>query len=146
MNNPLIDSLIPNLDSTLGVRDSIGAVLHKVGIIVRTWSGKKPGDGQASDVLSAISPTPGLKEFTHDVRLLEGGAVKQGDIIVRGISKHRYPTEDLVDCSSLLRNVERFYLIDERLYTVINVKEGYVTWDVQVRKYSNQIRYGGGNL
>ncbi len=146
MSNPLIDSLIPNLDSVLGVRDSVGAVLHTVGILTRTWSGPKPGEGEPKDTIEKVSPTPGIVDYSHDLRLREGGMLRQGDIILRGLSKHKYPKEELIDCTTPKKSIEKFYLIDDRLYTVINVKEGYVTWNVQVRKYSNQKRYGGGSI
>lgn len=142
--NPLIDSLLPNLDDSLGVRDSIGAVLHTVSFVTRTWEGgKKPGEGTPKDVVVQMLPTPFLKDYSHDLRLREGGMVKQGDIIMKNVSKHKYPTEDLVDGTTSAKSIEKFYLIDDRLYTVINVKEGYVTWDIQIRKLSNQTRYGG---
>lgn len=140
----LIEGLKLNLDSVLGVRDTIGATLHKVYLITRTWSGKQPGEGQAIDQSVQIKPTPGIKEYAHDLRLVEGGAVKQGDIILRGISKHIYPNETFLDGRTGNKSVEKFYLINDRLYTVINIKENYVTWDVQLRKLSNQTRYGGG--
>lgn len=144
--NPLVDSLLDCVDCALGVRDSIGAVLHKVGFLTRTWSGDRPGSGTASDEVVQMLPTPFIVDYSHDLRIREGGMVKQGDIILKNVSKHKYPAENLIDCTTTSRSVEKFYLIDDRLYTVINVKESYVTWDVQIRKYSNQTRYGGGSL
>jgi hypothetical protein len=141
--NPLIDSLLPALDGILGVRDSVGAVLRTVSILTRTWQGgNHPGEGTPLDTVVQMLPTPFLKDYSHNLRLVEGGMVRQGDIMIRNISKHKYPTEDLVDCKTPSKSIEKFYLIDDRLYTVISVKEDYVTWDVQVRKYSNQKRYG----
>lgn len=143
MSNDLIDSLLPNLDDTLGVRDSIGAVLHTVSILTRVWTGRQVGDGQASDTVAQILPSPGIKEFGHDLRLMEGGTIRQGDILVKGISKNKYPNEEMIDCSTTSPLIEKFYLIDDRIYTVISVKEGYLTWDVQVRKQASKARYGG---
>ncbi len=143
-SNTLIDSLLPNVDDLLGVRDSIGAVLRTVFILTRTWSGKKPGEGVATDTKVQLLPTPDLKDYSHNIRLQEGGSVRQGDIFVRGLSKHKYPKETDIDCSTHSHSVEKFYLIADRLYTVIIVKENYLTWDVQTRKYANQTVYFHG--
>lgn len=140
----LTDGLLDCIDSVLGVRDCIGAVLHPVFILTRTWSGERPGDGDAEESEEQIKPTPQVVDYSHDLRLVEGGAVKQGDIVLRGISKARYAEMDL-DCSlkeGEKINVERFYLINEKLYTVINVKENHLTWDVQLRKRSDETRRG----
>jgi hypothetical protein len=144
MNNPLLDALLPNVDCVLGVRDSIGAVLHPVYIVTRTWTGKEPGSGMASEVVVQVLPTPAIQQFAFDLKITEGGAVKQGDVLLKGISKRQYPDSQGLDNKTGAKNVERFFLIDEKLYTVINIRENYVTWDVQIRKLSNQTRYNGG--
>jgi hypothetical protein len=95
------------------------------------------GDGRASDTVTKIYPSPGVKDLSHNIRLIEGGAVKQGDIILTGVSKNKYAEEDLRSDTGV-KNVERFIKLGEDLYTVITVKEGYLTWDVQIRRLSSQ--------
>jgi hypothetical protein len=139
-NRPLLDSLLPNIDTVLGVRDSIGAQLHNVYMITRRWSGGRPGEGLASDSTQQLQPTPQIFEYGHDIRLTEGGAVKQGDIVLKSISKNTYTDKDLSGRTDD-KATERFYRIKERLYEVINIKERFVTWEVQLRKLSNQTQY-----
>jgi hypothetical protein len=136
----IIDSLLPAIDSILGVRDSAGAAISPVYLVTRTWSGSEVGEGTATDVDTRMLPTPGLKNFSQNINLREGGAVKSGDIILKSVSKNSYTLADL-DGSSPSGNVEKFYLVGTKLYQVINVLESYVTWDVQLRELSNQTRY-----
>lgn len=141
----LLDSLKDCIDSVLGVRDCVGAVLHPVSILTRVWDGERPGDGTATEETEEIKPSPEIVDYGHDIRLMEGGAVKQGDIIIRGISKNKYPDESMVDCRLLEGegiNTERFYFINDRFYTVIHVKDKYLTWDVHLRKRSDETRQG----
>jgi len=131
-------SLLGCLDSVLGVRGDIGADLKSISIVTRTWSGKAPGDGVAHDETEEVHPVPGIRDHSHDIRLLQAGAVMQGDLILTSLSKNRYPTQDLIDCRVDERNIEKFYQVGEFLYRVIHVKERLVTWDVQVRRLSAQ--------
>jgi hypothetical protein len=140
MSTGVIDSLMPAIDSILGVRDSIGAVIQPVFLVTRTWSGSTIGEGVAHDAEAQMLPSPGLKDFSQDIRLREGGSVKQGDIILTNVSKNSYKEADL-DGSSSKANVEKLYRVGAKLYQVINVAEKYVTWDVQLRQLSNQTRY-----
>ena len=126
------------VDSILGIRDCIGAVIHPVYIVAREWSGEEPGDGQSTETENQILPTPQIKDYSHDLRLTEGGSVKQGDIILRNISKTQYPTEAEIDCSTDSRSIEKYYLINDRYYTVIHVKEDYLVWHVHLRKRSEE--------
>jgi len=136
----IIDSLLPAVDSILGVRDSAGAVIQPVFFVTRTWSGTQVGDGTAKDVEVQMLPSPGLKNFAQDIRLKEGGAVKAGDIILTNVSKNKFKEPDL-DGSSPALNVEKFFRVGAKIYQVINVAEKYVTWDVQIRELTNQVRY-----
>jgi hypothetical protein len=140
MARGIIDSLLPAIDSILGVRDDIGAVIQPVYLVTRTWSGTRVGDGTAVDEEAQVLPSPGLKTFAHDVRIREGGAIKQGDIILQNVSKNRYIESDL-DGSSTATNVEKFFRVGDYLYQSINVAEKYVTFDVQIRRLSSQERF-----
>lgn len=140
----IIESLLPVVDSILGVRDTVGAVLKPVSLLTRTWTGNQPGDGAATDLVTRILPSPGIREYAHDLKIQAGGAIQQGDVVVTGVSKNQYPTQDLIDGSCPSANIEKFYLVGEAVYQVINVKENYLTWDVQLRRLSSQARYGNG--
>lgn len=143
----IVSALLPCVDSILGVRDSIGAIIEPVSILTRTWysdsgltvAATQP-EGYAKDSVSQVLPSPGMKQFSQDIRLREGGAVKAGDIILMGVSKNKYRETDL-DGSTPDQNIEKFFLIGSKIYQVINVTEKYVTFDVQVRELSNQTRY-----
>lgn len=137
----VLDSLRVDLDSVLGIRDAVGAVFKPVSLLTRTWSGRRLGEGKATDVVVPMRPSPRVTEYGNDVRIVEGGVVKQGDNLVRGISKLSYPLETDVDCSSKDPLVQKFYLLGDKVYTVINVKEGYLVWDVLLRELSDQTRY-----
>lgn len=138
----LYDNLKKCMDAALSVRDCVGAALHPVQILTRTWSGERPGDGTAVESLLDIYPTPQIVDYGHDIRGTQGGFIRQGDIILRGISKNKFPLESAIDCSTTSRKIEKFYFIAERLYTVIHVKDKPVTWDVHLRKRSDETRNG----
>jgi len=128
-----IDGLKKSINSILGVRDKVG-IIHEVFQVTRRWSGESVGSGSATEVKTRILPTPGIKEYAHELRLNEAGTIQQGDIILKGISKVNYPLESDLNCITESENEEKFWLIDGKEYTTIYIKESYVTWDVQVRK------------
>lgn len=143
----LIDTLLPNMDAILGVRDSIGAIIKPVYFLTRTWyndcdhtQASDSPEGFAVDSLIQMLPTPKLKDFSQDERLKEGGSVKNGDLILSSISKTKYVESDL-DGSSNLANVEKLFVVGTKVYQVINVTEKYVTFNVQIRELSKQARY-----
>ena len=139
--NSIIDSLMPAIDSILGVRDTIGAALKPVYFVTRVWSGSEPGDGIAFDIATQMLPSPQIVDLSHNMRLIEGGGVKQGDIMLKLISKNSYPSIDFIWRKSLARNTELFYQVGDYLYQVINVVEKHLTWDAQLRMLSDQTRY-----
>jgi hypothetical protein len=130
----IVQDILSITDDILGLRDDLGATKHLVYLFTRTWPATK-GVGIPVDAEVQVLPTPFLQDYSQDLRAREGGNVRQGDIIIKHISKQSYPTEDLVDCSVVdAKKVEKYYKINNRLYEVINVKEDYVYWNVQVRK------------
>jgi hypothetical protein len=129
-----VPSLLPCIDSVLGVRDAIGAVKRRVYLVTREWSGRTVGDGIYEDSEEEITPQPGIRDVGHDVRIQTGGAVQQGDLFVTNISKNRYSEENSINGYSDSKTIEKFYRIGDYLYTVIHVKEKHLTWHVQVRK------------
>lgn len=128
-----IDGLKKSINSILAVRDKVG-IIHEVFQVERTWSGEEAGVGHYSEIKTRIYPTPGIKEFSHELRLNEAGTVRQGDIILKGISKVNYPLEKDLETTTDSQNKEKFWLIDGKEYTTVFIKESYVTWDVQLRK------------
>ena len=132
----VVEDLRASVNDILGLRDDIGAGLKPVSIVTRTWSGEEPGDGVPTDLEEPVVPSPYVVEYSDEYRIKEGGAVQQGDIMLRQISKQSYPTREFVDCSVIEKNVEKFYRVGNALYRVIMVKERHLTWNVQLRKVS----------
>lgn len=138
MTTGLVDSLLGSANDILGVRDSIGAALKAVKIVTRTWSGGRVGSGTSEDTAVDVLPSPGFKSFAHDLRLQEGGEFKQGDILLTSISKQTFPTEAEVRAASGGEGVEKFYRVGGEDYRVISIVEKHLTWNVQLRKITNQ--------
>ncbi len=134
------DLISPELDDILAIREQLGADLAKVSLVTRTWSGTEIGDGDYIDVVEEMHPTPGVVDLSHSWRVAQGGAFKQGDLILTMISKNKFPTVDLIDGSSPSELVQKFYLVNGFFYTVIKPTEKYVYWDVQVRRSTDQTR------
>jgi hypothetical protein len=130
----IVEDVLSITDDILGLRDELGAIKHKVYIVTRTWPEVK-GVGAYVEEVAQILPTPFLQDYSQDLRVREGGNIRQGDIVLKHISKQSYPSEDKIDCSVPdSKKMEKYYKINNRLYEVVNVKEDYVYWNVQVRK------------
>jgi hypothetical protein len=130
------------LDTILGIRSQLGADLKKVFLVTRVWSGSQIGEGDVEETLQEISPSPGIKDYSHNIRMVEGGNIKQGDLIIHQISKNKFETEKEIDCSSDDPAIEKLFRVGEDYYRVISVVERQLTWDVQVRRLSDQTRRG----
>lgn len=133
-----VDDLRSNVNSILGLRDDLGAALKPVYIVTRTWSGDELGAGTKTDVQAQVLPSPRVVEFSQQYAIKEGGAVQQGDILLKGISQQAYATKNLVDCSYIAANIEKLYKVGGVLYRVIHVRERHLTWEVQLRQISKQ--------
>jgi hypothetical protein len=140
LKSDIVKSLIKGVNSVLSVREQIGAIKEPVSIVTRTWTGKAIGDGDFTDTEELINPQPGIKDLSHNLRLSEGGAIKQGDLIINCISKKTYPTEDLINGKSEWPTIEKFYKVGDSLYNVISVVQKYLTWNVQIRRHLAQVR------
>lgn len=139
------ESLLDCVDDILSVREDMGAQIEDVYLIKRTWDQERAGEGDFKDDEEKVEPTPGIIDVSHDVRVTEGGAIKSGDLILTGISRNRYPKEDTIRTSlsndeAEQRNIEKFYRIGKHFYRVIHVKKNLLTWDVHVRKVSQDER------
>lgn len=137
----IVNDVLGCTDDILGLRDDLGAIKHKVYILTRTWTGSELGDGTPSDVTVQILPTPYLVDYSHDLRLREGGKIREGDIVLKHLSKQTYTEESMIDCSVDNKTTEKYYYIDGKLYNVVHVKSDYVYWNVHVRKAAKQTIY-----
>lgn len=138
MSKGVVQGVLENVNSILGLRDSLGAALKDVYFVTRTWSGSELGAGSKTDTKVKMVPSPRVVEFKQDARIVEGGAIKQGDILLKMISKQSYPTETYVDGRSNVANIEHLYEVGGVLYRVVNVTEKHVTWTVLLRKLSSR--------
>ena len=130
----IVEDILSITDDILGLRDDLGAKKSNVYILTRTWLEERVGKGEYSDETAQILPTPYLVDLSHDKRLRQGGNIKQGDILVKHISKQSYPNESDINCKDADKMVEKFYVIDGCRYRVISIVQDYVYWNVQLRK------------
>lgn len=139
-SNGLIDDcILDGIDCALEARDDLGAIKAKVYIVTRVWSGDQVGRGDYTDTSKQVYPSPEIVDFSHDLRVKEGGTVKSGDILLKSISRKRYSEYDLdLSIADNQRYIEKFYCICDKLYEVVNVKMQYATWDVLIRRISVQ--------
>lgn len=139
---PFISDIQDVFDEAVQARNEIGAILSEVYIVTRKWTGAQPGSGIATECKQIIFPAPWIIDLSQDLRLREGGVVHQGDILLKQVSRKRYPKETDINCTSLDPKVEKFIEIDGYLYHVINVKKTYADWNIQVRRLVDQTRHG----
>lgn len=140
----IIDGLKDCSDAILGIRDGIGAALKPVHFVERTWSGGEPGSGTATDVKELMANTPHIVDLSQNFRALQGGNVKQGDLLLKMVDKQRHPRERFIPAKGT-RNKEQFLMIGDLLYTVISMRERSLQWDVQIRPASDQRKYFNGD-
>ena len=136
----IVDDILGVTDDILGLRDELGAVKYPIYILTRTWSGGERGSGEASDSISKLLPTPYLVDLSHSINLREGGSLKQGDLLLKMISRAKFKEED-INCSVSSKNTEKFYFIKNLLYEVVSITEHYVYFNVQIRKATKQKVY-----
>jgi hypothetical protein len=134
----LILDLIGIADSLYGVRDTVGANKELTFQVTRTWTGATPGDGTFTDVVKQVAPSPAIANLGSSWKARQAGLDESGDTMLSGLSKQSYPTRETIDCTSKLPNVERFYMIAHKLYSVVNVEEQYISWTVRIRKVAHQ--------
>ena len=130
----IVDDIKNGLDDILGLRDEIGAIKYPIYILTRTWTGEELGEGVPSDSISQILPSPYLVDYSHSLRIVEGGNIQKGDLLLKMVSKESYPNESDVNCSSDNQNIEKFYFINDNLYNVKSITSDYVYWNVLLTK------------
>lgn len=133
MAKNLIDSLKSSINPILAVRDTLGAQKHDVFIVTRNWGGETVGEGDATDSKSLVLPSPNIVDLSHNLRVKEGGQIRQGDIMLKMISKQTFPDKDQISGENLEDNEEFFYMFDDTLYRVVSTTEDHLWWNVQVR-------------
>lgn len=146
-NKGILDSLLPSVDSILGIRDSIGAVIRPVFFLTRTWyqdsdhtSQSSDISGYAKDVVVQMLPSPKVVDITQEIRTREGGSVNNGDVMLNSVSRSKYRFEEL-DGSSSANNIEQLYVVGVKVYQVVKVTEQYLTWRIILKELTNQTRY-----
>lgn len=137
----IVNEILSCTDEILGLRDDLGAIKHLVYILTRVWSGTELGKGTALDSIAQILPTPYVVDYSHSLKIREGGKIKEGDIVLKMLSKQTYTEESMIDCSVTDKKTEKYYYINGRLYNVISVTSDYVYWNVHIRKSAKQTVY-----
>jgi hypothetical protein len=135
----ILEDVNANVAEAMRTIDGLELYRHKVYILTRTWSGDRVGRGSKTDEQVQVYPTPYMKDYSHDLRVREGGNIRAGDVIIKYIPKEDYAEESLLDCSTSAKNIEKFYVINNRIYNVVSVLEGYVYWNVHLRKTNQEL-------
>jgi hypothetical protein len=136
----IVDDILSVTNEILGLRDDLGAIKHPIYILTRIWSGQERGSGAPTDSVQQILPTPYLVDLSHRINLREGGSLKQGDILLKMLSKQKY-SEAQINCSVSDAKTEKWYYFNGLLYEVVSITEEYVYFNVQVRKATKQKVY-----
>ena len=134
----VVDGVLQGVDSILSLRDSMGAGLKKVYFVERVYKNGVEIGGEYIDTKKQMLPSPRVVEFKSDLRIKEGGLVKEGDILLKMVSKKTYPREKMLDGSSCKPHVELLYLVGDIYYRVVNVQEKHVVWSILLRRLSTQ--------
>jgi hypothetical protein len=129
----LVDDIKKQIDPILEIRDLLGAQKAIVYIVERTWR-EKIGVGTFADIKTQIYPTPNIVDLSHKFKMKEAGNLKDGDLLLKMVSKNKFPEETFVSCKNNSDKKEMFYLIDNYSYEVISVTSEYVYWNVLIRK------------
>ena len=85
-----------------------------------------------------ILPTPFIQNISREFALQEGGDLGEGDIFLKSLARIRYTRESLRTDSDD-GNLEKFWVINNQAYTTVNIKDGVISYDVQIRKYLSVI-------
>lgn len=132
-----VGGLSAAVDSALSIRDQLGLNVHEVFFVTETWSGSQVGEGVKTVTEVQMLPTPKFKDYSQDLRLREGGTVKEGDIFLLDVSRNKYKEKDL-DLLTDANNVQKLYRVGDKLYTVISMVEKIFTWDIQLREQGSR--------
>ena len=114
----------------LGILDDIGIKKSNV-----YWYQKDEGE---EPFYSQVLPTPIIQDYSHNIRLLEGGAVQQGDLILTNIPKSIYNEESL-ETATEEGTREKYWVINGLAYTTVRIVRNYLSFNVQIRRYDANI-------
>jgi hypothetical protein len=118
----------------LGVRDRLGLSKAAVSLLTKSWDGKKPGEGSCTESRMEMHPSPTIKDYGHDLRIVEAGAIRQGDLLLKHLD--RKLTREQILNQTDRASVESYWEIDGRLYKAVKEKDEIFYWSVQVRPTS----------
>jgi len=133
----LLDDVAKDVQGALETIEGLEIYKTKVYLLTRTWK-ERMGLGTPTDRLIKIDPNPYISDFSHSLRIKEGGNIKQGDLFIKYLPKNLFPNETDVNCKVSNKLEEKFYVLDDELYEVISVVKGYAYWNVQIRKTSKK--------
>lgn len=127
-NFQLVEELRPLAAEIGAIRDEIGAKIANVYLLTR--------EEGVPDIWEQILPTPHIRDFSHSLKLVEGGEVRSGDLLLKGIPISKYSEMNL-DTALMDQEdeKEKYYIIDRRAYTLVHIKKNYLTWDVLIRRW-----------
>lgn len=148
----LEDCLSGSIDCALGIRDDLGLALHETYILKRVKGGSnEDAELQGFDdaiesvdtIETQILPSPRIVDYSQAFKALQGGNYKQGDIILKQISKNLFDrdTVELKRKDGEDENTERYYFINNELYTIVNISEKYFWFDIHLRKCDDNRTY-----
>jgi hypothetical protein len=120
------------------LRDIEGDEIYKelVYLVTKAWPERIGRDEPVIEKVK-VDPNPYIGDFNHDLRLREGGKIKQGDLMLKYIPFSKYPSEDDVNCKTDSELIQKYYYIDGYLYNVISISKGWAYWNIQIRKANN---------
>jgi len=81
------------IDCALLALEEIGLNIATVQILKREWP-VKLGRDEPIDSVEDVSPTPRIQEISLDHRAKEAGLEKRGDLLLKLVSKTKYPDKE----------------------------------------------------
>lgn len=111
----LVDSLVDDvIDGLRGELHPIfGVRAHRVYRVIRTWSGARPGDGAATDVVKELDPQPSIAAW-DGLSITQGrcGLEEAGNVVLSEVSLS-YTYDQLSRRGTLADNQMLFYVVGE---------------------------------
>jgi hypothetical protein len=126
------NSLTRSLNSVLRVRDNLGLAKAEVKFLTRTWTGKRPGEGSVSDVIIPVIPSPSIIDYSHKLAIVQAGAIRQGDLILKHLSKDKFSREELLN-QTKSPAIESFWDVNGILYKGVSCTDHLFSWSLQIR-------------
>lgn len=127
----LKDTLASSLKSALSVRDKLGLAKATVYLLTREWDGKRPGEGKSWDYRRKMNPSPTIRDYGHSLRIVEAGAIRQGDLILKHIDRE-LTREQILNLTDK-PNIESYWEVNGRLYKAVKENDQLFYWTVQIR-------------